>query len=181
MYDCFWTVRKGVGECLEAAFQYLQESNQESRAKLFTQMLGGRKDNSYKLNWESLWDLSPWRFSGCNWITLSNLLWFQCWPCFEEGQRPYKVLSSLALPWHIRWWWRLKTILKFQYWKKVNLCYMPVLKTRELALFIVTTSKALLRNGKWALCLKEVIKNKGLYLRSWLRSRRLGKLIPIYS
>lgn len=105
MFICLWAATEGAGGLLGAAFQYLQGGNQEGRAKLFTQMRGRRIHNSHKLNrerfqkkknntmrimknWnrhpESLWDLSPWRFSGRNWITLSNLLWFQCWPRFEE-------------------------------------------------------------------------------------------------
>lgn len=112
MYICLWRAREGVEGILKAAFQYLQGDNQGSKAKLFPQMLGGRIDNSPKLNWgrflldikkkkitmnimknwnrspERLWDRSPWRFSGCDWRTLSNLLWFQCWPCFEERVGP---------------------------------------------------------------------------------------------
>lgn len=58
---------------------------------------------------------------------------------------------------------------------------MPVLKMEALAVFIVTISKALLRNGNKLCAWKKKWKTKGLYLKDWLRSGRLGKLIPIYS
>lgn len=43
--------REWVGGLLGAAFQHLQGGNQEDKAKLFTQMLRGRTDNSHPLNW----------------------------------------------------------------------------------------------------------------------------------
>lgn len=43
--------REWVGGLLGAAFQHLQGGNQEDKAKLFTQMLRGRTDNSHPPIW----------------------------------------------------------------------------------------------------------------------------------